>query len=57
MEVGHFMDLSKADYLKKKGATANWQQAFGILEVYGDRVFPHLVSVQDGCFSVNGVLY
>lgn len=57
MEVGHFMDIKSADYLKKKGATANWQQAFGILEVYGDKVFPHLVSVQDGNFSVNGVLY
>jgi hypothetical protein len=57
MEVGHFMDMTKADYLKKKGVAANWQQAFGILEVYGDKVFPHLVSVQDGSFSINGVLY
>jgi hypothetical protein len=57
MEVGHFMDITKADYLKKKGAAANWQQAFGILEVYGDKVFEHLVSVKDGHFSVNGVLY
>jgi hypothetical protein len=57
MEVGHFMDISKADYLKKKGATANWQQGFGILEVYGERVFEHLVSIKDGHFSVNGVLY
>lgn len=57
LEVGHFMDLTKADYLKKKGVAANWQQAFGILEVYGDKVFSHLVEVQDGQFSVNGVLY
>jgi hypothetical protein len=57
LEVGHFMDLTKADYLKKKGVAANWQQAFGILEVYGQRVYPRLVTVQDGCFSVNGVQY
>jgi hypothetical protein len=57
LEVGHFMDITKADYLKKKGVAANWQQAFGILEVYGEKVFSHLVEVQDGHFSVNGVLY
>lgn len=57
LEVGHFMDLTKADYLKKKGVAANWQQAFGILEVYGEKVFSHLIEVQDGQFSVNGVLY
>lgn len=57
LEVGHFMDLTKADYLKKKGVAANWQQAFGILEVYGDRVYPRLITVQDGCFSVDGVQY
>jgi len=57
LEVGHFMDLSKADYLKKKGVAANWQQAFGILEVYGQRVYPRLITVQDGCFSVDGVEY
>lgn len=58
MEVGHFMNLEAADYLKKKGVAANWQKAFGILEVYGDKVFPHLVTVtEDNNFSVNGVLY
>lgn len=57
LEVGHFMDLTKADYLKKKGVAANWQQAFGILEVYGDRVYPRLITVQDGRFSVDGVEY
>lgn len=57
LEVGHFMDLSKADYLKKKGVAANWQQAFGILEIYGDRVYPRLITVQDGHFSVDGVEY
>jgi hypothetical protein len=57
LEVGHFMDLTKADYLKKKGVAANWQQAFGILEVHGDRVYPRLITVQDGRFSVDGVEY
>lgn len=57
LEVGHFMDLTQADYLKKKGVAMNWQQAFGILEVFGDKVFPRLVTVQDGEFSVDGVLY
>lgn len=57
LEVGHFMDITKADYLKKKGVAANWQQAFGILEVYGERVYPRLIPVQDGCFSVDGIQY
>lgn len=57
LEVGHFMDMTKADYLKKKGVAANWQQAFGILEIHGDKVYPRLVPVQNGCFSVDGVLY
>lgn len=57
LEVGHFMDLTKADYLKKKGVAANWQQAFGILDVVHGKVFPRLISVQDGNFFVDGVMY
>ena len=57
LEVGHFMDMKVADYLKKSGAHANWQQAFGILEVYGQRVYPRLITVRDGHFSVDGVEY
>lgn len=58
LEVGHFMDLTKADYLKKKGVGANWQQAFGILHVHGSQVYPQLVSVDyNGNFSVEGKLY
>lgn len=58
LEVGHFMDLTKADYLKKKGVGANWQQAFGILHLHGSKVYPQLVSVDyDGNFSVEGRLY
>lgn len=57
LEVGHFMDLTQADYLKKKGVAMNWQQAFGILEIYGDKVFPRLITVEDGMFAVDGQLY
>lgn len=56
-EVGHFMDLRQADYLKKKGGTANWQQAFGILETLHGKTFVHPVMVNDGYFSFEGVLY
>lgn len=58
LEVGHFMDLTKADYLKKKGVAANWQQAFGILHIHGSNVYPQLVQVDyEGNFSVEGKLY
>lgn len=58
LEVGHFMDITKADYLKKKGVAANWQQSFGILHMHGSKVYPQLVQVDyDGEFSVEGKLY
>lgn len=58
LEVGHFMDITKADYLKKKGVAANWQQSFGILHIHGSKVYPQLVQVDyDGEFSVEGKLY
>ncbi len=58
LEVGHFMDITKADYLKKKGVAANWQQSFGILHIHGSKVYPQLVPVDfDGNFSVEGKLY
>lgn len=56
-EVGHFMDLQQADYLRKKGGSANWQQAFGILETIHGKTFAHPVQVNDGFFSYEGVLY
>lgn len=40
MEVGHAMDIRKADYLE--GGSANWQQAVGWLNVSGRRVQPRL---------------
>lgn len=57
LEVGHFMDITKADYIKKKGVAMNWQQAFGILYIHGDKVYPQLIPVNDGNFSVEGELY
>lgn len=58
LEVGHFMDITKADYLKKKGVAANWQQSFGILHIHGSKVYPQLVPVDfEGNFSVEGKLY
>lgn len=58
LEVGHFMDITKADYLKKKGVAANWQQSFGILHIHGSKVYPQLVPIDfDGNFSVEGKLY
>jgi hypothetical protein len=55
LEVGHFMDLDKATYLKR--GSGNWQQAFGILRVRGGNVYPELVSVIDGHFVVDGTQY
>ena len=55
LEVGHFMDLEKANYLKR--GSGNWQQAFGILRVRDDRVYPELVSVVNGRFTVDGIEY
>lgn len=57
LEVGHFMDLRQAEYLDKSGRTANWQQAFGILETINGKTFPHLINVYDGEFSYQGVMY
>lgn len=56
MEVGHLMDLGQAGYLS--GGYANWQSAFGILRVRGDRVHPEVIPIQDdGSFCVDGVWY
>lgn len=56
MEVGHLMDVSQAGYLK--GGSCNWQSAFGILHVSGDRVHPELIPIQpDGSFCYAGLWY
>lgn len=55
LEVGHAMDVRKAGYLK--GGSANWQQAFGILKTQGRTTIPHLVTVVDRRFVVDGAVY
>lgn len=57
MEVGHFMDMKQAHYLAKRGGAANWQQAFGIVDVIHGKTFYRPVYVNDGEFSVDGELY
>lgn len=57
MEVGHLMDMSKAAYLKPRGA-ANWQLGFGILEVTGKHVTPYAVPMRpDGSFTWAGKIF
>lgn len=51
-EVGNLMDMRLAQYLK--GATANWQSGFGILDVDGQHVTPTAVRIEKGRFMVDG---
>lgn len=54
MEVGCLMDRKKASYLPA-GGVADWQLAFGILHVDGNRVRPELVTIaNDGTFFYGG---
>lgn len=55
MEVGHMMDLSKAEYLKL--GTANWNAGFGILYVHKDKTYPAVVPIIGKSFVVEGQLY
>jgi hypothetical protein len=55
MEVGHAMDMRKADYLKYGGA--NWAQAFGILRIQDRTVIPSVHYVQGRRFNVEGQTY
>jgi hypothetical protein len=51
MEVGNLMDMRKASYLK--AGISNWQQAFGILYIDGNKVTPQLIPIhKDGTFIV-----
>ncbi|QFG10421.1 metallo-phosphoesterase [Mycobacterium phage Anthony] len=52
MEVGNLMNMRLATYLK--GATANWQQGFGLLTVDGKYVKPEIVPILKGRFSLDG---
>jgi predicted phosphodiesterase len=55
VEVGHLMDLNKADYLKSGGA--NWQQAFGLLYIDKGKVTPTIVPFNGRSFVVEGKKY
>lgn len=57
VEVGHAMDTTQAKYTN---GVANWQKAFGILEVYGEGTFiqPRVIfASSDGKFVYDGVTY
>lgn len=53
MEVGCLMDFTKARYTK----THNWQQAFGILYIDGNKVSPSLIYIDNKSFVVEGNRY
>jgi len=56
-EVGHLMDMAKAEYLGS-GGVANWQAGFGLLYVGKTDVHPVPVPIsRDGSFVVEGVRY
>lgn len=55
VEVGHFMDLSKASYLNT--GSANWQQGFSILYIDKGKVTPSVVPVSGRSFIVEGQKY
>lgn len=54
-EVGNLMDMRQASYLAR--GAANWQQAFGIFYVDGNKVTPHLVPIIGKQFVVEGQVY
>ena len=55
MEVGNMMNMKEASYLGL--GAANWQQAFGVLNIRNGRVHPELVLITNRTFTVNGVTY
>lgn len=55
MEVGHLMDVRKADYLK--AGSANWQQAIGLIEVDGKTAHPTLLPIFNSTVVWNGKRY
>lgn len=56
LEVGNLMNQKQASYLK--AGIANWQQAFGILYIDGNKVTPKLVPIHnDGTFIVDGKVW
>jgi predicted phosphodiesterase len=55
VEVGHLMDMKKAEYLG--AGSANWQQGFGIFYVDKSRVYFNLVPISNRSFVVEGKKY
>lgn len=55
IEVGHLMDMRKADYLK--AGSANWQQAIATVYVDGKTVVPQLHLLQNRRLIVNGRVF
>jgi predicted phosphodiesterase len=52
VEVGHLMDMRKADYLR--AGHGNWQQGFGVAYVEGRRVHVQTVPIIGRSFVVDG---
>lgn len=56
VEVGHLMDMKKAQYLK--GATANWQQGFAVVDIDDEEnVSVQTVPITDDGFVVDGEFF
>ena len=55
VEVGHLMDLNKADYLST--GAANWQQGFTVLYIRRSNVTPVNVPIIGRSFCVEGEVY
>lgn len=55
MEVGHLMDIRKANYLK--AGSSNWQTAIGLIDVDGKHVTPTLIPLFGSKVRYEGVTY
>lgn len=55
MNVGHGMDMKKAEYLQDGYAT--WAQGFGVITHDGDVAMPELVVAMDGKFQFDGRIW
>lgn len=49
METGHMMDIKKADYIKNENP--NWSAGWGLVEVSGRELAPHIVTYRNGRVS------